>query len=334
MPITRRRILASSAAATATLATGLARAAIAASEPIKIGFLPALTGPSSSTGVAINRGTILAVDEINKAGGVNGRKIELITRDTQSDPTKAVNATAELTQREKVHVLWGPLNSGEALAATPLGARAGVPQIDPCWVDSLIDVKKYPRAFRIAPSNQQVGGATNRYVTDVLKVKKVAVIGDTTGYGTASVEAYVPMLKAKGAEVVYQGDTDAANPDLKPELLRMRDAGAEAIMPWSVNAGFLARILNTRGEMGWDVPVVGQTTLGSGQTKALLEKPEYWNKVYQNNFRPCSYDASGNCHHAQRSLSTSCVPVRSRWATRCCGGSRSATTRRISLRRR
>ncbi|HTC10629.1 MAG TPA: ABC transporter substrate-binding protein [Acetobacteraceae bacterium] len=293
MPITRRRILASSAAATATLATGLARPAIAASEPIKIGFLPALTGPSSSTGVAINRGTILAVDEINKAGGVNGRKIELITRDTQSDPTKAVNATAELTQREKVHVLWGPLNSGEALAATPLGARAGVPQIDPCWVDSLIDVKKYPRAFRIAPSNQQVGGAANRYVTDVLKVKKVAVIGDTTGYGTASVEAYVPMLKAKGAEVVYQGDTDAANPDLKPELLRMRDAGAEAIMPWSVNAGFLARILNTRGEMGWDVPVVGQTTLGSGQTKALLEKPEYWNKVYQNNFRPCSYDASG-----------------------------------------
>ena len=225
MPITRRRILASSAAATATLATGLARAAIAASEPIKIGFLPALTGPSSSTGVAINRGTILAVDEINKAGGVNGRKIELITRDTQSDPTKAVNATAELTQREKVHVLWGPLNSGEALAATPLGARAGVPQIDPCWVDSLIDVKKYPRAFRIAPSNQQVGGATNRYVTDVLKVKKVAVIGDTTGYGTASVEAYVPMLKAKGAEVVYQGDTDAANPDLSPWARRPSRTG-------------------------------------------------------------------------------------------------------------
>jgi branched-chain amino acid transport system substrate-binding protein len=293
MPIARRRVLVSSAAATAAFATGLARPAIGASEPIKIGFLPALTGPSSSTGVAINRGTILAVEEINKSGGVDGRQIELITRDTQSDPTKAVNATAELTQRDRVHALWGPLNSGEALAATPLCARAGVPQIDPCWVDSLIDFKKYPRAFRVAPSNQQVGGAANRYVVDVLKLKKVAVIGDTTGYGTASVEAYVPMLKAKGATIVYQGDTDAANPDLKPELLRMRDAAAEVIMPWSVNAGFLARILNTRGEMGWDVPVVGQTTLGSGQTKALLEKPEYWQKVFQNNFKPCSYDASG-----------------------------------------
>jgi branched-chain amino acid transport system substrate-binding protein len=75
--------------------------------------------------------------------------------------------------------------------------------------------------------------------------------------------------------------------------MRMRDAGAEVIMPWSVNAGFLSRIINTRGQMGWDVPIVGQTTLGSGQTKALLAKPEYWDKVYQNNFRPCSYLPSG-----------------------------------------
>ena len=64
-------------------------------------------------------------------------------------------------------------------------------------------------------------------------------------------------------------------------------------MPWSVNAGFLSRIINTRAEMAWEVPIVGQTTLGSGQTKALLKKPEYWDKVYPNNFRNCSYNASG-----------------------------------------
>ncbi len=102
-------------------------------------------------------------------------KIELIVRDTQSDPTKAVNAAAELTQRDHVHVVWGPLNSGEALAATPLIARTGVPMLDPCWVDSLTDVKKYPLAFRNAPTNQQIGGAANHYVIDVLKLNKVAV---------------------------------------------------------------------------------------------------------------------------------------------------------------
>ena len=293
MSITRRHVLAGSAASAVALASGFPRPAIAASDPIRIGFLPALTGPSSSTGVAINRGTELAVEEINNAGGVNGRKVELVVRDTQSDPTKAVNGVAELVNRQKVNVVYGPLNSGEALAATPLLARDGAVQLHPCFVDSLTDPKKYPLCFRNAPTNQQIGASGNRYVLGVMTVKKVAVIGDTTGYGTASVDAYVPLLKQGGAEIVYQGEVDASNPDVKPELLRMRDAGAEVVMPWSVNAGFLARILNTRAQMGWDVPVVGQTTLGSGQTRALLEKPENWNKVYANNFRSCSFDANG-----------------------------------------
>jgi branched-chain amino acid transport system substrate-binding protein len=291
MSITRRQALASAGAA--AVAVGLAKPAIATNDPIRVGYLPALTGPSSSTGVGISRGTQLAVQEINAAGGINGRQLELVVRDTQSDPTKAVNASAELTNQEQVQVVFGPLNSGESLAVVPLLARSNTLQMHPCWVDSLVDTQKYPMCFRNAPTNQQIGGAANRYVVEVLNHKKVALISDTTGYGTASVNAYGPMLKAKGADVVYQGNVDAANPDLKPELLRMQAAGAEAIMPWSVNAGFLSRIINTRGDMGWDVPIVGQTTLGSGQTKALLEKPEYWAKVYPNNFRNVCYMPGG-----------------------------------------
>lgn len=289
--MTRRQALVSAGAA--ALAAGIAKPAIAAKEPILIGYLPALTGPSSSTGIGINRGVQLAVQEINAAGGIDGRQIELIVRDTQSDPMKAVNGAAELSRAQKVSAVLGPVNSGESLAVVPLLARANTPQIHPCWVDSLTDPKKYPMCFRNAPTNQQIGGAANRYVVEVLKRKKVAVVSDTTGYGTASVNAYVPMLKAQGAEIVYQGNVDAANPDLKAELLRMQSAGAEAIMPWSVNAGFLSRIINTRGQMGWDVPIVGQTTLGSGQTRDLLEKPAYWAKVYPNNFRPVCYAAGG-----------------------------------------
>ena len=291
MSITRRQALLSTGAAVAV--AGIAKPAIAAKDPIQVGYLPALTGPSSSTGIGINRGIQLAVKEINDAGGIDGRQVELITRDTQSDPTKAVNGAAELTRGQKVSVVFGPVNSGESLAVVPLLARTNTPQLHPCWVDTLTDPQKYPMCFRNAPTNQQIGAAANRYVLEVLKRKKVAVISDTTGYGTASVNAYVPMLKEKGAQVVYQGNVDAANPDLKPELLRMQSAGAEAIMPWSVNAGFLSRIINTRGQIGWDVPIVGQTTLGSGQTKDLLEKQDYWAKVYPNNFRPVCYAPGG-----------------------------------------
>src|ERR1700749_18978 len=232
MSLTRRQALASGAA---VLATTIAKPAIAGKDPIPVGYLPALTGPSSSTGIGINR-------------GIAGRQLELITRDTQSDPTKAVNGAAELTRGQKVSCVFGPVNSGESLAVVPLLARANTPQIHPCWVDTLTDPQKYPMCFRNAPTNQQIGAAANRYVVEVLKRKKVAVISDTTGYGTASVNAYVPMLKGMNAEIAYQGNVDAANPDLKPELLRMQSAGAEAIMPWSVNAGFLSRIINTRGQ--------------------------------------------------------------------------------------
>ena len=326
MKLTRRQALASGAA---VLATTIAKPAIAAKDPIPVGYLPALTGPSSSTGIGINRGIQLAVQEINAAGGIDGRQLELITRDTQSDPTKAVNGAAELTRGQKVSCVFGPVNSGESLAVVPLLARTNTPQIHPCWVDTLTDPQKYPMCFRNAPTNQQIGGAANRYVVEVLKKKKVAVISDTTGYGTASVNAYVPMLKERGAEVVYQGNVDAANPDLKPELLRMQSAGAEAIMPWSVNAGFLSRIINTRGQMGWDVPIVGQTTLGCGQTQALLEKPEYWAKVYPEQFPPGLLRRRRQADRAHRRVRRPAEERQDRDGRHAaCGGSRSATTRR------
>src|ERR1700758_2559628 len=113
MSLTRRQALASAAG---VIASTIAKPAIAAKEPIRIGYLPALTGPSSSTGIGINRGTELAVKEINAAGGIDGRMLELIVRDTQSEPTKAVNGTAELLH-SKVSAVLGPLNSGESLAA-------------------------------------------------------------------------------------------------------------------------------------------------------------------------------------------------------------------------
>ena len=152
MSLTRRQLLASTAVSATTIAAAgsFPAPAIAQTDTIKVGYLPALTGPSSSTGVGINRGVQLSVDLINKEGGIKGRKIELISRDTQSDPTKAVNAVAELTQRAKASMIFGPLNSGEALAATPLIARDKVPMLHPCWVDELIDVKKYLSLIHIS----------------------------------------------------------------------------------------------------------------------------------------------------------------------------------------
>jgi branched-chain amino acid transport system substrate-binding protein len=293
MPVSRRDVLLTTAGALGAATFPFAKPAIAQSEPIKIGFLAAMTGPSSAPTVGFSRGVVFAVDAINSAGGIKGRKIELVTRDTQGDPTKAVNATQELISQSKVHAVWGPFNSGEALATTPIMARAKMPNLHPCVVESLIDTTKFPNAFRLAPSNSQWDDAVRNYCLNILKVKKVAVIGDTTGYGVTAVGASVAAFKKDGAEVAYQANIDATQPDMTPDMLRAKNAGAEVIVVWSVTTGMEARMFNTRASMNWDVAFVGHPSLASGELAGLVEKPDNWKKVYAIGYKSCSYDASG-----------------------------------------
>ena len=119
------------------------------------------------------------------------------------------------------------------------------------------------------------------------------MIGDTTGYGVAAAKASAAGLKKDGAEVVYQANIDATQPDMTPDMLRAKNAGAEAIVVWSTSTGMDARLFNTRAQMGWDVPFVGHPSMSSGDIAKLLDKPENWKKVYAVGYRSCSYDDAG-----------------------------------------
>jgi branched-chain amino acid transport system substrate-binding protein len=119
------------------------------------------------------------------------------------------------------------------------------------------------------------------------------VIGDTTGYGVDAVAKSVAGFKADGANVVYSATIDATQADVTPDLLRMKDAGAEVIVMWTTSNGLEARMLNARAAKGWDVPVAGHPTLGSGEVKKLLDKPENWNKVYVVSFRSVMRNDAG-----------------------------------------
>ena len=275
--------------ATPVLFAGAAQA----QEPIRIGWLSSLTGPLSSAAIAENQGVQFAVEEINAKGGVLGRKLELLTRDTASDPTKAVNFAQQLVFSEKVHFVIGPVNSGESLATIPIVAKAGIPNLIIGTVDELVDAKKYPRAFRAINTNEQWIKGANDYALNVLKAKKPAVIGDTSGYGTATAKAASAALEAAGAKPVYTALIDPNKTDLTDEITKARAAGADVIMPWSAATGLLARMLNTRGDMQWDVPVVGHPAIMALPIKPLLNKPEYWEKVYAAGYKSTTYRPDG-----------------------------------------
>ncbi len=287
----RRSVLAAAAGGAVLPLIGTARAA--ANPPVKIGWLVALTGPNSSPGIGFNRGIQFATALLNKAGGIGGRQIEIVTRDTQGDPTKAVNAALEVINQEKIEFLLGPTNSGESLATEPVTARYKVPSLLYSVVDSLVDVTRYPFYFRQLPSNTQWTEAAQGYVLNVLKAQKVAVIGDATGYGTATLQLAASEFKKAKGEVVYTALIDPNATDATAEMQKARQAGAEAMLVWSDSAGLNARIMNARGAIGWDAPMVGHPAMGTGIVKNLLKQPVYWQRVFIVGYRSTSFDAQG-----------------------------------------
>ncbi len=264
-----------------------------AQAPVKIGWLVALTGPNSTPGIGFDRGIKYAADQINKSGGIKGRKVEIVTRDTQGDPTKAVNAALEMINNDKVEFTIGPTNSGEGLATTPVIARSKIPSFVYGVVDTLIDTTKFPYAYRMLPSNMQWTEAAHNYVLNVLKLKKVGIIGDATGYGTMSVNLSDQSLRALGATITYKGLVEANQTDVTAEMRKAMNAGTEAMIVWTDSAGLNSRLMNARAEIGWDVPFIGHPAMGAGSVKPLLAKIENWNKVYNVGYRPTSFDESG-----------------------------------------
>ncbi len=266
----------------------------AAQEPIKIGWLPALTGPLSSASIAEDKGAQFAVEEINAAGGINGRKVELVTRDTEGVPTKAVNFAQQLVLGEKVHAVMGPVNTGESLATLPVVSKAGIPNIVVSSVDDLIGVDKYPRAFRTINTNQQWIDASLDYLLNVVKRRKVAIIGDTSAYAVASIKMINAKLAAVGVEPVSSVLVDPNKTDLTDEITKARQAGADVILTWTGAVGLHARVLNARGNTGWDVPVVAQVGILAYPVKTLVNKPSYLDNVFAPGYVGTTYDASGN----------------------------------------
>lgn len=287
------RIIPKAAATLLISVTLVVSAAQASSGPIKIGWLVGLTGPNSTPGIGFNRGVQYAAKEINKNGGIDGRKVEVITRDTQGDPTKAVNAALELINSKHVQFMIGPTNSGAGLASTPVIARYNVTSFVYGVVNRLINSKKYPNAYRILPSNTQWTEGANRYVRKVLNVKDVAVIGDSTGYGTTTSQLDVKELRKNGEKVTYKALINPNETDVSSNIQKAKASGAKAVLVWSDSAGVIARLLNARAEANWDVPFVGHPAMGSGSVKALLSKPENWKKVDIIGYKSTSYNASG-----------------------------------------
>ena len=277
----------------AILAIGMIVGNAYGQEPIRIGWLSSLTGALSSPAIAENKGVQFAVDEINKAGGMKGRKIELLTRDTQGDPTRATSYAQQLLKNDKVHFIIGPVHSGESLATVGVIAKAAVPNIIIGTVDILTSPQKYPLAFRVIPTNTQWIDAANNYAMKELGMKKFALLGDNTGYGTSTQEQVEKMLLARGAQITYKAMVDPNQTDVTADMRKAMQSKPDGVQVWSAATGLDARFIEARSNVGWDVTIVGHPAIAAINVGRLLSKPQNWDKVYAVGYKSTSYDANG-----------------------------------------
>jgi len=266
----RRRLV---VAAAATMIAGTVAAyPLAAAETVKIGLVAALSGPSAQSGEAITRGLTVAVDEINAAGGIlDGRMIELIRRDDESNPPKGVIAARELIFKEKVAAFFGGIDSPVSLAIVPLANKSKVVFMGE-WAAATPITRNGANpnyVFRVSAVDAIVDIKLLQYANKTFGATKVGLMlinnpwGESNEKGLKAAAADNDKVSIVGVEKFENNDVD-----MVPQLTRLKNAGAEAIM-LVTNAPPGAQMMKSRERMGWKVPVISHWGISGGRFPEL-----------------------------------------------------------------
>jgi branched-chain amino acid transport system substrate-binding protein len=214
------------------LTLGLATPALAQQAPIKVGTIFPLSGGAGPDGQSVTNAVKLAIEQINEAGGLLGRKITLVSKDDESTPAVGVSRANEMIA-EKVDVVIEGWNSPVTLAMQPILARGGILDITAVSKSDLILAgETNPLAIRINSSNGFDAGVIAKYVAETLKAKKVAFLTQNDVYGNgfqAAVEAEFKKLNFAG-EITLTEKFAFKDTDFRVQLTNLKTANPDAII--------------------------------------------------------------------------------------------------------
>ena len=200
-----------------------------AAEEIRIGFTPPITGLHAAAGSLQVKAIKLAVKEINAAGGVNGKKIDLRIIDSQSTNPGALAALQKAVEQEKVVALIGCLYSTQVLATADAIKKYGIPTIIGA-TNVNITRQGNPWLFRVRPDDSIAAGAMVKYIKENTKFTKIGLLHDADAMGTGGADLVVKSAKEAGLTIVRREKTATAAKDFTAELLAMKNAGAQILI--------------------------------------------------------------------------------------------------------
>ena len=243
-----------------------------------------LTGNVANYGKSTLSGLKLAVDQVNKAGGVNGKQLVVVESDNKSEPAESGNSVTKLITQDKVVAVVGPATSGCVFAATPVVTSNKVPLIAPCATAPAItvdngQVKEF--IFRACFIDPFQGRVMAEFADKTLGVKNVAILHDASSdYSKGLAEVFEKTLNEKGGKVVAKEAFLSKDIDFKAALTKIKAANPEAIyIPGYYEE--VAKIIKQTREIGLNVPLIGCDCDGWDSPKLVeIAGPEALNNTY------------------------------------------------------
>jgi branched-chain amino acid transport system substrate-binding protein len=236
----------------AALAVTFSARPAAAADEIKVGALFAVTGPASFLGAPEARTLEMLVADLNARGGVAGKKVKLIIKDTAASPEKAISFAKQLIEEEQVFAIIGPSTSGETMAVKNLAEESKTLLLSCAAAAVIVN----PVAKYVFKTPQDDASAVTRIFTQMKKMglTKIGLLSSNTGFGKAGKEQVAKLAPQHGIQILVDEVYDKAATDLTAEVTKLKAANVQAVVNWSIEPAQAIVIKNLR-QIGLKVPI-------------------------------------------------------------------------------
>ncbi len=258
------------------------------SDEIKVGLNLELSGPVASYGSGISKGAKLAIDEINKAGGIDGKKIVPVEIDNKSDAAEATTAAIKLATQEKVVAQIGSATSGDTVAAVQIANKNKMPIIGPSATSETVTINEKGElneyAFRTCFIDPFQGQIAANFALNTLKTKNVAIFADSASdYAKGLAKSFKETLEKNGGTVVAEESYVAKDTDFKSTLTRLKSKKPDFIyIPGYYEE--VGLIIKQARAAGIDVPLMGGDGWDSPKMLELAGKDALNNTYFTNHY--------------------------------------------------
>lgn len=247
---------------------------VLAADPIKLGMMAESTGPNAEAGINQINGAKMALEEINKAGGVLGRQLELRVEDNQSSNPGSVLAMSKLTSGNDLTALIGSVRSTQIQAVSPTVLKAGLPMVIG-GTDYGLTHSNNPWIFRARPNDSYSAKVISDYGVNTLKLKKWAIVHSTDAFGNGGKNILTESLKGMGiTPVTVQGFTSNSQ-DFTPIVLAIKQSGADVISTYIANATDVGIFAKQLRQLGVTAAWVGSPSLATDTAMKLAGEALY-----------------------------------------------------------